>query len=165
MAKSSFPLSTSYRTIDEVAQHLSMSERTIRSYVEKGVISRPVRMSGRAYYSDLHVRQLEKIQLQLDEGKTLAEIALNRRLRSKGLPEAASNLQTVTVRLIPVAPGITIQVAMDLDSFQKRVLKKLMEVRRSVQDELTSQALPARKRTRGSLPKKRSGSPRNKARV
>ncbi len=140
MALKALLLGTSYRTIDEVAQHLSMTTRTIRNYVEKGVISAPVRVSRRAYYSDLHVRQLANVKKQMEGGKTLAEIA-NARQRRRQTDSVPSPLRKeTTVRLIPVVHGITLQVAVDLGEAEKRVLKKLMAVRQSAQSELTHPA-------------------------
>ena len=62
-------------TLDELANLIGVSPRTIRSYIEKGLLQGPDSMGPKARYTGHHIEKLRAIlHLKEHEGKSLKEI-------------------------------------------------------------------------------------------
>ena len=87
-------MSTEY-TLEELAQLLRINPRTIRSYIQQGLLRGPDSMGRNARYSDYHVKRLQTIrQLKDDHNLPLSEI---RRLVTMAAPD-----EDIQIRLVPV---------------------------------------------------------------
>jgi len=82
-------------TLEELAQLLRINPRTIRSYIQQGLLRGPDSMGRNARYSDYHVKRLQTIrQLKDDHNLPLSEI---RRLVTMAAPD-----EDIQIRLVPV---------------------------------------------------------------
>jgi DNA-binding transcriptional MerR regulator len=62
-------------SLEDLARHLSIQPRTIRSYIQQGLLRGPDSMGRNARYSGYHLKRLELIKALKDEhGLTLDEI-------------------------------------------------------------------------------------------
>jgi DNA-binding transcriptional MerR regulator len=61
-------------SLDELCQLLNMSRRTVRYYIQEGLIDRPEGQKRGSYYTDEHVAQLQRIGEWQREGYSLERI-------------------------------------------------------------------------------------------
>jgi len=61
--------------LTELAQATGVPARTIRLYIARGLLQRPLRLGRGALYGEQHVRRLKKIRKLQSQGLTLKEIA------------------------------------------------------------------------------------------
>jgi len=82
-------------TLEELAQLLRINPRTIRSYIQQGLLRGPDSMGRNARYGDYHVKRLQTIrQLKDDHNLPLSEI---RRLVTMAAPD-----EDIQIRLVPM---------------------------------------------------------------
>jgi len=97
-------------TLDELAQHADLPRRTLRYYIQLGLMDRPVGETRAAYYTAEHLRQLLEIRRLTAEGFSLERV---RELMSgqSAPPAAAPRTGSVAVRThIHLADGIELVV-------------------------------------------------------
>lgn len=61
-------------TIDDLVALTGMSRRTIRFYVERGLLEPPAGRGKGAFYSERHLMRLQEIQRARQEGRSLASL-------------------------------------------------------------------------------------------
>ena len=87
---------SSQYTLEELAQLLRINPRTIRSYIQQGLLRGPDSMGRNARYSDYHVKRLKVIrQLKDDHNLPLSQI---RQLVTMAAPDEDLQIQLVPVR-------------------------------------------------------------------
>jgi DNA-binding transcriptional MerR regulator len=87
---------SSQYTLEELAQLLRINPRTIRSYIQQGLLRGPDSMGRNARYSDYHVKRLQTIrQLKDDHNLPLSQI---RQLVTMAAPDEDLQIQLVPVR-------------------------------------------------------------------
>jgi DNA-binding transcriptional MerR regulator len=115
-------------TIDEVSGLTSVSPRTIRFYIQKGLVDRPVGQRKAAHYTRDHVRQLLEIEKWKAAGVSLDAIRgiLTGEQAGPGMPER--DRQPGEIRLcsrVWLAPGLELHLdpaELKLDAEQLRRL-------------------------------------------
>lgn len=74
-------------SIHELAAMFNLPRRTIRYYVERGVLPRPAGTVGAnrrwAYYTDEHVRILRLVRREVHDRVTLADLAERRLIQEE----------------------------------------------------------------------------------
>jgi DNA-binding transcriptional MerR regulator len=66
-----------FKTLAELSEESGVPARTIRFYIARGLLDRPVKAGRGAVYTAEHLARLEKIKGMQAEGRMLAEIALD----------------------------------------------------------------------------------------
>jgi DNA-binding transcriptional MerR regulator len=61
-------------TLDELCSLLGLTKRTIRFYMQEGLVSRPEGQKRGSYYLDTHLQQLQQIQAWQKAGYSLDRI-------------------------------------------------------------------------------------------
>ena len=115
-------------TIDEVSGLTSVSHRTIRFYIQKGLVDRPVGQRKAAHYTREHVRQLLEIEKWKAAGVSLDAIRgiMAGEQAGPGMPER--DRQPGEIRLcskVWLAPGLELHLdhsELGLDAEQLRRL-------------------------------------------
>lgn len=79
-------------SIDEIATHGGVSRRTVRYYVQEGLIPPPIGLGRGSHYDETHLRQLIRVKFLQEEGQSLDEIRQTLARRSGNLPRAAHQL-------------------------------------------------------------------------
>jgi DNA-binding transcriptional MerR regulator len=100
-------------TADDLATLANVPRRTLRYYIQLGLVDRPIGETRAAYYTWQHLRQLLEVRERTEQGWSLERIAeLQRRggeSPSAALAEARPG--TVSVRShIRLAPGVELVV-------------------------------------------------------
>lgn len=83
-------------TIDELSALTGFSRRTIRFYVEKGLIAPPAGRGRGGYYSSAQLKTLERILEAKQEGRSLASIARHISLSSDVPPASESSSPSIS---------------------------------------------------------------------
>ena len=91
-------------TADELATLANVPRRTLRYYIQLGLVDRPVGETRAAYYTRQHLRRLLEIREYTDQGFSLERIG--ELLRGKSEPPAAASA--------PRAGSMTVQTHIHL---------------------------------------------------
>ncbi len=101
-------------TLDELCSLVGISARTVRFYIQEGLVGRPEGQKRGAYYLDNHLRQLQQIQEWQGAGYSLDRI---RQLLAEGATPAETLLALTprrgdvqVVSRIHIAPGIELSI-------------------------------------------------------
>lgn len=106
-------------TIDDLCDLTAFSRRTIRYYVQEGIIDPPSGRGRGGFYYDSHLQKLLKIKSLQEKGMSL--IAIGKYL-NQGKIEEPELLRTVWAEY-EIMPGLEIRVRRDLEEqLQKKVL-------------------------------------------
>lgn len=62
--------------LSELAEQSGLPSRTIRLYITRGIVPRPLRRGKQAAYGPEHLKALRRVQKLQQKGLTLAEIAV-----------------------------------------------------------------------------------------
>lgn len=104
-------MSTKTFSLDELCLLTDYSKRTVRYYIQLGLVSRPVGESRAAYYTSEHLGQLLRIKQLSADGVSLERIQEILHGEVSPVPPRLRKSGTIEVRShIYVAPGIEIQV-------------------------------------------------------
>ena len=99
--------------IEELATLGGVSRRTVRYYVQEGLLPPPNGVGRGDHYGRAHLDQLLKVKALQEGGRTLDDIrrALNHRSRSadRAVPDVA--LERSVWRRLTLAPGVELNVA------------------------------------------------------
>ena len=102
--------------IGDLADLAGVSRRTVRYYVQEGLVPAPLGLGRGSHYGPAHLEQLLKVKALQEAGQTLDEI--KRTLGGRG--ERALRAQTVQIgtspersvwRRIAIAPGLELHVS------------------------------------------------------
>jgi DNA-binding transcriptional MerR regulator len=103
--------------IDELADLGGVSRRTIRFYIQEGLLPAPLGVGRGSHYDRTHLERLLEIKAEQEAGRSLDEIRDGRR-PAAGRPgqksAAALSIPRTAWRRLELAPGVELQVASDI---------------------------------------------------
>lgn len=110
----------------ELARRSATPERTIRLYITKGLIPRPLRAGQRAAYGPAHLEALERIRSLQAKGHSLAEI---RRQTAEGAGDTRSPLvpAPTTSIIYLLAPDVRVEVAAGIPPWRQRRIQRALD--------------------------------------
>lgn len=123
--------------IDELCSLTGFSRRTIRYYVQNGLVDPPAGRGRGGYYSDAHVGQLARIRELQEQGYRLEAIRgmIARRIEQSE-PSAPASRYTETPRdawtRYVVAPGVELHLSIDAERRLGSAVGTALETLRSV---------------------------------
>jgi DNA-binding transcriptional MerR regulator len=101
-------------TLDELCSLLGLTKRTIRFYMQEGLVNRPEGQKRGSYYLDTHLQQLQQIQAWQKAGYSLDRI---RELLEDGatpgetlVPLRAQRGDVQVWSRIHIAPGVELSI-------------------------------------------------------
>lgn len=103
--------------IGDLADLGGVSRRTVRYYVQEGLIPQPLGVGRGNHYGQEHLDRLLHVKALQETGRTLDEIrqVLDANpARAAALPRIASPLPRATYRRIPLAHGVELHVSDDV---------------------------------------------------
>ena len=107
-------MSANRYTLDEVCSLVGLTKRTIRFYMQEGLVSRPEGQKRGSYYLDSHLQQLQQIQSWQKAGYSLDRI---RELLEDGatpgetlVPLRAKRGDVQVWSRIHIAPGVELSI-------------------------------------------------------
>jgi DNA-binding transcriptional MerR regulator len=103
--------------IDELADLGGVSRRTVRYYVQEGLLPAPLGVGRGRHYDQSHLDRLLDVKARQEAGQSLDDIRARRTPRSgRGQPAAAPSrtLPRTTWRRLDLGPGVELHVAHDI---------------------------------------------------
>jgi len=109
-------------SVDELADLGGVSRRTVRYYVQEGLLPAPLGIGRGRHYDDAHLQRLLEVKAQQEAGLSLLDIRSGRRPGagahepdSQGAESAAPLLPKRTSwRRLELAPGVELHLADDI---------------------------------------------------
>ena len=100
---------------DELADLGGVSRRTVRYYVQEGLIPAPLGVGRGRHYGQAHLDRLLAVKAQQEAGLTLDDIRAGRAAGTGGggIPRPPSPLARTTWRRLTLAPGVELHVSQD----------------------------------------------------
>ncbi len=118
-------------TINDLVEKTGLSRRTIRYYVQEGLIEPPAGRGRGGFYNDSHLARLLRIKAQQETGLSLGAIA---RIASTDVKVEIGLVRETWARY-KVVPGVEIHVSRDVEKGGPRKLLELLRAARSIMKE------------------------------
>ncbi len=104
--------------IDELADLAGVSRRTVRFYVQEGLLPAPLGVGRGSHYDRTHLERLLEVKAEQEAGRSLDDIRAPRR-PSSGRPGHAAAAAALSIprsawRRLELAPGVELHVASDI---------------------------------------------------
>jgi DNA-binding transcriptional MerR regulator len=102
--------------IGDLADLGGVSRRTVRYYVQEGLLPAPLGVGRGNHYGPAHLDRLLKVRALQESGRTLDEIRQTVHQRSRGAeqPELVAPPERAIWRRITLGPGLELNVAGDV---------------------------------------------------
>ncbi len=114
-------------TIDELSQASGLTKRTIRYYVNSGLLDRPTGETKNARYDTSHLEQIRNIKALQEQGYTLARILEIKRRTHQEVLNRREIGEPLNVIEIPVDPGISIEFRQEICGLTQPQMVKLAQ--------------------------------------
>ena len=115
-------------TIQEISELTGFSLRTIRYYVQEGLIDPPAGRGRGGFYFDSHLNQLRQIKSLQEKGMRLSSIV---QYLKGGVVGETSFARDVWVRY-EIAPGIEINVRRDVEEKEGKKVLEIIKTAKSI---------------------------------
>ncbi len=103
-------MTTTY-SIDQLCTLTDLPKRTVRYYMQLGLVDRPVGETRAAHYTPVHLGQLMQIRKLADAGVSLERIRAVMAGGESPVPERQQQPGSINVRShVFIAPGIELQI-------------------------------------------------------
>ena len=124
-------MSKTTHTIDQLSEKTGFPVRTIRYYIQEGLLDPPAGRGRGGYYYDGHLQRLLEIKALQDRGLRLAAI---QEMLKKGEAPLPATEREICVRC-PVVPGFEIHVSRELEEKKRRNISEIIRIARSILEE------------------------------
>ena len=104
-------------SIDELADLGGVSRRTVRFYIQEGLLPAPLGVGRGSHYDRSHLDRLLEVKARQEAGQSLVEIRAGRRAPGAGERHAAALAAAIARsawRRLELAPGVELHVASDI---------------------------------------------------
>jgi DNA-binding transcriptional MerR regulator len=118
-------------TIEELGELTGFTRRTIRFYVQEGLLEPPAGRGRGGFYYDSHLETLRHIKSLQERDLSLAAIL---QLLKKGEPEPVNYPREVWVKYA-VTPGLEINVRRDLEQLESKKIFEIIKIARALLEE------------------------------
>ena len=114
--------------IEELAELTGYSVRTIRYYIQEGLLDPPPGRGRGGYYFDSHLQTLREIKALQEQGLKLSSI---QEVLHKGERPGISHERDLWVRY-PIQPGIEIHIRREVENQERRNVLEIIRIARSI---------------------------------
>jgi len=114
--------------IEDLCELTGYSRRTIRYYIQEGLLDPPAGRGRGGFYFDSHLKRLFEIKTLQDKGLKLAAIL---EVLKKGEEPELLPLRELWIRY-PINPGIEIHISRDLEEKERKKIAEIIRVARSI---------------------------------
>lgn len=121
-------MKTKHYTIEELCELSGFSRRTVRYYVQQGLLSPPAGRGRGGFYFDSHLEQLLAIKGHQERGLKLSEI---QKLIAEAPGTSPEPSRELWVRY-PIDVGIEIHVSRDLEARERKKLLRILRISREI---------------------------------
>lgn len=114
--------------IEELAELTGFTRRTIRYYVQEGLIEPPAGRGRGGFYYDSHLKRLLQIKALQEKGMGISSIAS---LQNKTSSDMASCPRNIMVRY-EIVPGIELNVSREVERNEPRKIRKIIQIIKAI---------------------------------
>jgi len=115
-------------TIDELGEMTGYTRRTIRYYVQEGLIDAPAGRGRGGFYYDSHKQQLLRIKSFQEQGIGItAMVSLMQKKTVEPIPQS----REVLVRY-QIAPGIEVNVSREMEAREPKKVLEIIRIAKSI---------------------------------
>ena len=118
-------------TIQEISEMTGFSLRTIRYYVQEGIIGPPAGRGRGGFYFDSQLNQLRQIKSLQEKGMRLSSIA---QYLKGGVVEEPTFARDVWIKY-EIAPGVEINVRRDAEEKEGKKVLEIIKTAKSIMRE------------------------------
>jgi DNA-binding transcriptional MerR regulator len=115
-------------TIEELSELTGYTRRTIRYYIQQGLLEPPAGRGRGGFYNDSHVSKLREIRAQQEKGIKLAALLE----QSKPGTDAALEYDRELWVRYPVIPGIEIHIQRHVEEREGRRIPEIIRMVKSL---------------------------------
>ncbi len=121
-------------TIEDLQEYSGFPRRTIRYYIQEGLLEPPAGRGRGGFYFDSHLERLSEIRSLQDKGLRLA--AISELLKKGAKPELLDAKPLKSEREIwiryPIEPGIEIHISRDLEEQERKKVAEIVRIAKSI---------------------------------
>jgi DNA-binding transcriptional MerR regulator len=121
-------MKTEKYTIEELAESTGFTRRTIRYYVQEGLLEPPAGRGRGGFYYDSHVRRLLKIKTLQEKGMRISEIA---KFQARETPDTTAYPRNVMVRY-EIMPGVELNISREMETKEPRKINEMIRVLKAI---------------------------------
>jgi DNA-binding transcriptional MerR regulator len=115
-------------TIEDISGLTGFSRRTIRFYVQEGLLEPPAGRGRGGFYYDSHLNRLLQIKGLQEKGMKLAAV---QEFLSKGKETVTPSSREVWIKY-PLSPAIEINIRRDFEEKESRLVTEIIRVVQSI---------------------------------
>jgi DNA-binding transcriptional MerR regulator len=115
-------------TIEDLCELTGYTRRTIRYYIQEGLLDPPAGRGRGGFYFDSHLKRLNEIKSLQDKGLKLAAIL---EVLKKGKEPELLNVREVWIKY-PIDQGIEIHISRDLEEKEGKKIREIIRVARAI---------------------------------
>jgi len=115
-------------TIQDLCELTGYTRRTIRYYIQEGLLDPPAGRGRGGFYYDSHLKRLREIRALQEKGYPLAEIQT---LFRKGASPEPAPVREVWVR-VPLMEGVELHVSRDAGEREGKKIDEIVRLARSI---------------------------------
>ena len=125
------PMERSTYSIDQLSAKTGYSIRTIRYYVQEGLLWPPAGRGRGGFYYDSHLQRLLEIRALQAQGLKLAGI---QEMLDRGDAPTPAMEREIWVKC-PVVPGFEIHITKDVEEKERRKIDEIIRIAKSILEE------------------------------
>lgn len=118
-------------SVDQLSDMAGFTIRTIRYYIQEGLLDPPAGRGRGGYYYDSHLQRLLEIKALQDRGLKLA--AIQEVLKRGEAPPPAAERE-IWVRF-PVIPGLEIHISREVEVKEQKKIREIVKIAKSILEE------------------------------
>lgn len=122
-------------TMEEICEATGLSRRTVRYYIQEGLLDPPAGRGRGGFYNDSHIARLNEIRSMQERGMRLAGIAMVLKGETESPETCRDNhlsQQRIVLARYEIAPGISIEVRRDMEELEARKIQEIIRFARSL---------------------------------
>lgn len=121
-------METKKYNIEDLAEITGFTRRTIRYYVQEGLIEPPAGRGRGGFYYDSHVKRLLQIKALQEKGIGISAIAT---IQNKETSDTTSYPRNIMVRY-EIAPGIELNISREMEISEPRKIREIIRVTKAI---------------------------------
>ncbi|MFC1947870.1 MerR family transcriptional regulator [Chloroflexota bacterium] len=118
-------------SIEELSELTGFSRRTIRYYIQEGLLEPPAGRGRGGFYYDSHLQKLRQIKSFQDRGLTLAAIG---ELLQAEESEPAVSYRDIWIRY-SIIPGLEINIKRELEQSKQKAISEIIKISKALLEE------------------------------
>ena len=118
-------------TIDQLSEKTGYAIRTIRYYIQEGLLDPPAGRGRGGFYYDSHLKRL--LQIRALQARGLKLVGIQEMLRRGEAPTPVTERE-IWVKC-PVVPGFEIHIRKDIEERERRKIDEIIRIAESILEE------------------------------